>query len=125
MEVSSSKKRAKNEFIGQAIDYANATKEIDLITLDSLNLDRVDLIKIDVEGMEEEVLNGAIKLISTHKPIIFIEVIKSNKQELKSILDGFNYEYIHLGMNILAINQDDECSNKVTLKDGVISIKRN
>ena len=85
------KKRAKNEFIGQAIDYANATKEIDLITLDSLNLDRVDLIKIDVEGMEEEVLNGAIKLISTHKPIIFIEVIKSNKQELKSILDGFNY----------------------------------
>ncbi len=118
------KKRANNEFIGQAIDYTHANKEIDLITLDSLNLVRVDLLKIDVEGMEEEVLNGALKLISTHKPIIFIEIIKSNKQNLISLLDSFDYKYIHLGMNILAINQDDDCIDKITFSNGSISIKR-
>ena len=80
--------------------------------------------KIDVEGMEEEVLNGARKLISTNKPIIFIEIIKSNKQNLINLLEGFNYKYMRLGMNILAINQDDECMNKITFKDGAISIKR-
>lgn len=118
------KKSENNEFIGQTIDYANANKEIDLITLDSLDLTRVDLIKIDVEGMEEEVLNGAIKLISTHKPIIFIEVIKSNKQDLISLLESFDYKYIHLSINILAINKEDDCIDKITFKDGVVSLKR-
>jgi FkbM family methyltransferase len=118
------KKRENNEYIGQKIDYVNANKEIDLITLDSLDFARLDLMKIDVEGMEEEVLNGARKLISTHKPIIFIEIIKSNKQNLINLLEGFNYKYMRLGMNILAINQDDECMNKITFKDGAISIKR-
>lgn len=118
------KKRENNEYIGQDIDYLNANKEIDLITLDSLNLARVDLIKIDVEGMEVEVLNGAKLLIGTHKPILFIEIIKSNKQNLISLLESFNYKYIHLGMNILAINQDDQCMNKITFKDGSISIQR-
>lgn len=84
----------------------------------------MDLLKIDVEGMEEEVLNGALKLISTHKPIIFIEIIKSNKQNLISLLDSFDYKYIHLGMNILAINQDDDCIDKITFSNGSISIKR-
>lgn len=118
------KKRENNEFIGQQIDYSKADKEVDLITLDSLHLDRVDLIKIDVEGMEEEVLNGALKLISTSKPIIFIEVIKSNKQQLINLLEEHNYQLIHLGMNTLAINNDDKCLNKITFKDGVLSFKR-
>jgi FkbM family methyltransferase len=118
------KKRENNEYIGQEIDYLNANKEIELITLDSLNFSRIDLIKIDVEGMEEEVLNGASKLIDTLKPITFIEVIKSNKQVLITLLEGFGYKYINLGMNILAINQDDECMDKITFKDGVISLNR-
>ncbi len=102
----------------------NANKEIELITLDSLNFDRIDLMKIDVEGMEEEVLNGARKLIESFKPIIFLEVIKSNKQVLVSLLEGFGYKYINLGMNLLAIHQDDACEEKITFKDGVISINR-
>ncbi len=118
------KKSKNNEFIGQIIDYANANKEIDLITLDSLDLTRVDLIKIDVEGMEEEVLNGAKNLIGTFKPIIFIEVIKSSIENLINLLDGFGYKYLRLGMNILAIHQDDECMDKITFKDGSISINR-
>jgi FkbM family methyltransferase len=46
---------------------------VQITTLDSLNLDRVDFIKIDVEGHEAAALRGADALISTHKPYIFLE----------------------------------------------------
>ncbi len=43
-------------------------------TLDSLITERVSFIKIDVEGMEPEVLAGAKKLIATSRPYFYIEV---------------------------------------------------
>ena len=43
------------------------------MTIDGLHLDSCRLIKIDVEGMELEVLNGAVSLIKKHKPLIFFE----------------------------------------------------
>lgn len=46
---------------------------IDVITLDSLNLDNISMIKIDVENHENEVLEGAKNTIIRNKPIIFIE----------------------------------------------------
>lgn len=43
------------------------------MTIDDLHLDACRLIKLDVEGMELEVLNGAKRLIKKHKPLIFFE----------------------------------------------------
>ena len=58
------KKRQQTEFIGQPIDYSEpGAIEIACITLDSLNLTRADLVKIDVEGMEFDVLAGAANLL--------------------------------------------------------------
>lgn len=37
------------------------------------SLDRVDLIKIDVEGFEIDVLEGARSTLATHKPIVMME----------------------------------------------------
>lgn len=49
------------------------------ITLDSVINEPVDFIKIDVEGMEFEVLKGAIRTITKSKPIIQVEVcVKCN-----------------------------------------------
>lgn len=42
-------------------------------TLDSLKLDRVDFLKIDVEGHEANVLKGAEALIGANNPYIFLE----------------------------------------------------
>jgi len=44
-----------------------------MITIDELNLDGCDFIKIDVEGFEWGVLLGAIETIKKYKPIIFYE----------------------------------------------------
>lgn len=45
-----------------------------VITIDSLGLGKVDLIKIDVEGSEYGVLLGAKELIKNSKPVIWIEL---------------------------------------------------
>lgn len=56
---------------GVSIGFGN--KEIDMITLDSMNFKDVDYIKVDVEGAETLVFLGAIELISKYKPTICFE----------------------------------------------------
>lgn len=46
----------------------------DDILLTMLQDQRVDLVKIDVEGLEIEVLNGMKQFIVSHKPVIFCEI---------------------------------------------------
>lgn len=58
---------------------------IDMISLDSLELNKVDCMKIDVEGFEKEVLLGAKNLIKDNKPIIYIEAW--DKNYLRDIID--------------------------------------
>lgn len=42
-----------------------------------INLPKVDFIKIDVEGLEHQVLEGLSQTIDQHKPIIFCEIVKA------------------------------------------------
>lgn len=50
----------------------NSTTDI-IMPLDKFNLEDVDLIKIDVDGMELEVLEGAIDTIKEYRPVVVIE----------------------------------------------------
>ena len=56
---------------------------IPLKTLDSFNFDNIDMIKIDVEGFEEEILAGAEQTILRNKPILAIE---QQKHEYKDAM---------------------------------------
>ena len=60
------------------------------INLDSLNLNKVSLIKIDVEGHELEVLTGAKNLINTYKPVIILEA-STNETEIHNFLTNQGY----------------------------------
>ncbi|MCI7484600.1 MAG: FkbM family methyltransferase [Helicobacter sp.] len=95
-----------NEFIGQHIDYTN-TQKVPLKSIDSLNLARIDFMKIDVERMEVEVLKGARKMLKKHKPILSIEIIKSDSQEILDFLTPLGYEVFPMEMNILCIHKKD------------------
>jgi FkbM family methyltransferase len=44
-----------------------------LVTIDSLELSRCDLLKIDAEGMDYEVLLGAAGTVSRHRPVLYME----------------------------------------------------
>jgi FkbM family methyltransferase len=64
---------------GNALLSAKGTHKIPVITLDAFlgdrKLDRVDFLKIDVEGMELQVMRGATKLLSTFHPAMYFETL--------------------------------------------------
>jgi len=52
---------------------SSSTSVVPTIPLDALGLDRVDVIKIDVEGAEAAVIAGARATIGNHRPVIITE----------------------------------------------------
>ncbi len=111
-----------NEFIGQKIDYEK-TKPISLISIDSLNLPRADFLKIDVEGMEEDVLMGATNTIQKYKPIMMIEHIKSDLNKITQWLKEWNYKFYLIGINILAIHETDPVHQNLVIEKNEIRTK--
>ncbi|NPU10347.1 FkbM family methyltransferase [Bradyrhizobium sp. 83002] len=101
------RQRPNTEFIGQAIDYANNTVEVRKLPLDDFNLPRCDLIKLDVEGMEIEALEGAATLIERCTPIMLIEKIKTDAEQLRQWLERRGYKTIDAGINMVAIHGRD------------------
>jgi FkbM family methyltransferase len=59
--------------------------------IDDLNLSNVRLIKIDVEGMEDKVVEGAAQTIIANRPIVFIETFKTDFDPIKAFLVSHNY----------------------------------
>lgn len=81
------------------------TTEISILTLDEVVIGQgifVDMIKIDVEGMEWEVLDGAKRTIETCRPILIVEFSterkagKSREELYKKILDFDMYSIFKL-----------------------------
>ena len=62
----------------------------DFIALEKI---QPDLIKIDVEGFEQEVLKGSIKTLKENSPIIYLEILKksSSKRNTIKILNELDY----------------------------------
>ena len=73
---------------------------IPLKTLDSFDFSDIDMIKIDVEGFEEEILAGALKTIEKNKPVLVIEQqkheYKNDREETPAIkiLESWGYKVI-------------------------------
>ena len=80
----------------------NIYENVEIITIDSLNLVRLDFLKIDVEGMEIEVLVGGRETIRKNRPWCWIEYWMVDKELLKKEFDGLNYAiYIMDQLNVL------------------------
>jgi FkbM family methyltransferase len=108
------KQRPDNEFIGQAIDYSEeAMVPVQKVPLDALNLARADLIKIDIEGMEAEALEGARGMIAAHRPILLIEHIKGGAERLRAFMAVHGYEVVEAGVNLLCIHASDPVRNEL------------
>jgi len=56
--------------------------EVRAIPVDELGLDRLDLLKLDVEGMELVVLGGATQTIAAFRPLIWIEIWPNNYESV-------------------------------------------
>ena len=52
----------------------NCSKNISIKKLDDFDFENVSLIKMDVEDMEMDVLQGGLNMILKNKPTIFLEI---------------------------------------------------
>ncbi|MCH9050040.1 MAG: FkbM family methyltransferase [Proteobacteria bacterium] len=108
------KERVHPKHLGRALatDHATAT------TLDSYvereNLQKVDFIKLDVDGYECQVLRGARKTLERFRPVILSELAPyhlaeagESVEELVSILESSNYVLLNLaGKRFLSSDAD-------------------
>lgn len=116
---------------GNAEFSKNNGIKIELTTLDALvkkeKLEKVDFIKIDVEGMEIEVIKGGLSTIRDHKPLIYYESKLSQErwvdsiQQIEVILEQLGYSFYkfetsklkkvrfpNLDINTLAVHSEKE-----------------
>lgn len=89
-----------NNLGSQSLTLLNETDQpndnaMDVIPLDGMSFDRaVKAIKIDVEGMEMDVLEGAKKLIENDRPTLFIESRNENEFcAVHNFLEDWGYVY--------------------------------
>jgi len=99
----------QNRFLNSAVSNLIGElnyNEAEIIKLDDFvqeqKLDRIDLIKIDVEGYELKVLKGAEQSIRKFSPVLFIELMDVNltlqgvnSKSLICFLERLGYEIYH------------------------------
>jgi FkbM family methyltransferase len=76
----------------------NRTYEVEIRTLDSFGLTEVRFIKVDVEGSEREVLDGARATIARDRPALLLELLSGTHQDpgayTAAICDAFGYDAV-------------------------------
>lgn len=63
---------------------------VPMMPLDSLRYNPPSVVKIDVEGHEENVLNGAMHTLTKYKPVVYVE-LNWNVIKIKEILRKLGY----------------------------------
>jgi FkbM family methyltransferase len=113
----------KGNFGGMSIYGFTEGEAVKKEKLDSFlsEIDSVKLIKIDVEGMEGEVLYGASKLIEKFQPLLYVENDRQEKsKELIELIDSFGYDlYWHLPK---LFNKDNFFKNTANIFSNIVSV---
>lgn len=102
--------KAPGQIMVPSLDYSRANnfgglglggywegESVPVVTIDDLNLPKCHFVKIDVEGMEHEVLEGAMRTIAALSPILYVENDRKEKSDsLIRFIDGLGYKmYYH------------------------------
>ena len=77
-------------------------EDVTVVAIDDLGLPRLDFLKIDVEGMEPEVLKGARNAIHDFAPWCWVEYWKVDIGEIKAMFAGEDYRFFPMDhLNVL------------------------
>lgn len=75
------------------------------VTIDAF-AEAVDFIKLDIEGMEHLALDGAEVVLSTHRPMLLIEILKTDHQRLYASLRRHRYRIYHKYPDVVGIPEE-------------------
>lgn len=76
-----------------SLDTGLAGEPVAMTTIDALGLAKCDFIKIDVEGLEGEVLDGARQTIAKYRPALFLEANRPHQSPalIRQVMElGYN-----------------------------------
>jgi len=93
--------KAKNSD-NQDMVKSGACEKVRTVTLDSFD-EKVNFVKIDIEGMEHIAIAGAIKTIDSGRPICLIEIIKTEKHIVLDFFRSRNYSLYEMEHNVIFI----------------------
>jgi FkbM family methyltransferase len=95
-----------DEHIGQDLDFGNGDS-VAQITIDEYfkNIGNVVFLKVDVEGMELPVLNGAVDTIKNNRPFLYVEYCKQSDDgvELRGFIEALDYTIYIDHINFICI----------------------
>lgn len=101
--------RPQRENIGQSpLGPSERQEFVNVVSLDSLEIRGVHLLKIDVEGMEEAVVEGGRLLIEREKPVLCIEFIKSDKAKLISYCKEAGYRVFKSRADLICVHREKQ-----------------
>lgn len=103
------------------INSHDTGEEVPVRTADSLNLNRCRLIKVDVEGMECEVLEGARNTIARLRPVLYVENDRAeHSQRLIALIQSLGYRlWWHLPR---MFNPDNFRGDRENLFGNIVSV---
>jgi FkbM family methyltransferase len=87
--------------------YVKGEGNIPVISIDSLNLQNVDLIHLDIEGFEGHALLGAMQTIIKFRPIIVVELGYDNGKKFNFSSEKVTNLLNSLGYNLQEIVHQD------------------
>lgn len=81
------------------------SQDVNIVALDSVIKDKIDVIKVDIEGYEGKALSGAKNIINKYLPLLLVSVEHSKKQKdnvinaMQSICP--DYKFINLNEDVI------------------------
>jgi|SRR5579871_761591 len=105
---------------GLALGGWESGEPVPVVTLDAMRFPRLDLIKADVEGMEEQVLAGAAETIARHRPVLYLEDDRPEQSEsLRARVCALGYK-LHPHTPAL-FNPDNFAKHEENIFPGIVS----
>ncbi len=106
-------------------------EEVSIVTLDEeiprAGLPKPDFIKIDIEGLELDALQGAVKTLEVYAPVLFLEMhgetVREKKRKVQEIVD-FLWENGYRNIHHIESNSGITPANAETAMEGHLYCKK-
>ena len=92
------------------------TKRLDDLLI-AESIPHVDIVKIDVEGAEQHVINGAPNLVNKTKPIWFIELVQGRADNFTGSASDIFQQFIDAGYQAFILNDDYGWDQVISISD--------